>query len=133
MIVAAIAREPSTDKAQAWLATHTHSGLLISDWVVTEVSSALSIKLRTGAIDLPARAAALAAFREMASDSLVILPVSAQHFRAAARFADRHDLRLRGGDALHLAIAADHGATLVTLDRKLHDAALELGVAVESP
>jgi hypothetical protein len=35
---------------------------------------------------------------------------------------------LRAGDALHLAICADHGATLCTLDRRLGDAASALGV-----
>ncbi|HLJ71323.1 MAG TPA: PIN domain-containing protein [Roseiarcus sp.] len=32
------------------------------------------------------------------------------------------------GDALHLAIAANHGATIVTLDRGLAEAAAELAV-----
>ncbi len=46
----------------------------------------------------------------------------------ASQFADQFALGLRGGDALHLAIAADHGATLCTLDRRLNDAGLALGV-----
>ena len=100
---------------------------------MTEVSSALSLKLRTGALDRADRAGALASFHRMAAETLILLPIHSLHFQVAARFADRHDLALRAGDALHLAIAADHGATLVTLDRKLHDAALELGVAMESP
>jgi len=50
------------------------------------------------------------------------------HFRTAARFADQHGLRLRAGDALHLAVCADHGATLCTLDRRLGDAGSVLGV-----
>ena len=48
--------------------------------------------------------------------------------RTAARFADRHELGLRVGDALHLAVCADHGATLCTLDRRLAEAAPALGV-----
>jgi predicted nucleic acid-binding protein len=35
---------------------------------------------------------------------------------------------LRAGDALHLAICVDHGATLCTLDRRLSDAGSVLGV-----
>jgi len=34
----------------------------------------------------------------------------------------------RAGDALHLAICADHGATLCTLDRRLGEAGPALGV-----
>jgi uncharacterized protein len=49
-------------------------------------------------------------------------------FRTAARFADQHALGLRAGDALHLAICADHGATLCTLDRRLSEAGPALGV-----
>jgi hypothetical protein len=43
-------------------------------------------------------------------DSFTILHVSGLQFRTAARFADQHALGLRAGDALHLAICADHGA-----------------------
>src|SRR5205807_6668753 len=94
----------------------------------TEFSSALSIKLRTGQINARHRADALAMFTRLSADSLAILPVSGLQFRAAARFADQHALGLRAGDALHLAICADHGATLCTLDRRLGEAGLALGV-----
>lgn len=103
----------------------------MSDWVVTEVSSALSLKVRTGALDLPRRAAALAALHKLLVESLVLIPVLPIHFRAAAQYLDRHDLGLRAADALHLAVASDRGATLVTLDRRLRAAGLALGVAVE--
>ena len=46
----------------------------------------------------------------------------------AARFADQYALGLRAGDALHLAICADRGAIICTLDRRLAEAALALGV-----
>jgi uncharacterized protein len=39
--------------------------------------------------------------------------------------------RLRAGDALHLAICADQGATLCTLDRRLSDAGSKLGVKTQ--
>jgi uncharacterized protein len=74
------------------------------------------------------RAEALAAFTGLATDSFTVVPVSRLQFRTAARFADQHALGLRAGDALHLAICADHGATLCTLDRRLNDAASALGV-----
>jgi predicted nucleic acid-binding protein len=65
----------------------------------------------------------------MIENSLVLLPVTSDHFRTAARFADDHALGLRAPDALHLAIAAGHGATLVTLDRRLSAAGKALRVA----
>jgi len=56
------------------------------------------------------------------------LQVSGLQFRTAARFAGQHALGLRAGDALHLAICADHGATLCTLDHRLSEAGPTLGV-----
>ena len=105
---------------------------MISDWVATEVSSALSLKVSTRALDISQRAVAQASFDRMVSQGLDVVAVTRAHFMQAARFAERHDLALRGGDALHLAICADHGASLATLDRRLRDAAPTLGVAVET-
>jgi len=56
--------------------------------------------------------------------------VAREDFRAAARFCDQSELNLRAGDALHLAICANHGASLCTLDRRLAEAAPARGAAV---
>lgn len=96
--------------------------------MITKFSAALSVKLRTGQIEATHRADALAMFTRLSMDSFTILPVSGLQFRTAARFADQHVLGLRAGDALHLAICADHGATLCTLDRRLSEAGPALGV-----
>jgi uncharacterized protein len=60
-----------------------------------------------------------------------ILPVERLHLRTAAGFAEHHALGLRAADALHLAVVAAHGMTLCTRDRKLADAATDLGIPVE--
>ena len=67
-------------------------------------------------------------FQRLRADSFTMLPVSGPQFRTAARFADQTALGLRAGNALHLAICADHGATLCTLDRRLSAAGPALGV-----
>ena len=128
LVVAALTREPKTLDTQAWLGNQPPAELAISDWVVTEFSAALSIKLRTKQLDANDRAVALAKFAALCSESVDILPISGLQFRAAARFADQHALGLRAGDALHLAICADHGATICTLDRRLSEAGPVLGV-----
>lgn len=115
---------------QGWLGAQTPEDLFISDWVVTEFSSALSIKLRTGQITVTDRANSLAMFTRLCADSIGVLPVTGQSFRTAARFSDQYALGLRAGDALHLAVCADHGATLYTLDRRLADAGPQVGLAV---
>jgi uncharacterized protein len=128
LIVAALTREIHTALVQNWLADQSPGELAISDWVTTEFSAALSIKLRTREIDAAARADALSAFARLCAENFTVLTISGLHFRTAARFADRYELGLRAGDALHLAICADHGASLSTLDRRLSEAGLALGV-----
>ena len=128
LLVAALTNEAETERMQAWLAAQAADELVISDWVVTEFSSALSIKLRTGQIEPRHRADALATFMQLARESFTLLSVSGLQFRTAARFAEQYALGLRAGDALHLAICADHGATICTLDRRLGEAAAALGV-----
>ena len=108
---------------------HLPATLSVSGWVSTELSAALSIKLRRGDIDETQRTNALATFADLcAGGGLTILPISTNRFRVAARFADIYSLGLRGGEALHLAICAEHGASLCTLDRRLSDAGPPLGI-----
>jgi hypothetical protein len=128
VLVAALTNEAGTGRIQEWLGVQIPENLAVSDWVATEFSSALALKLRSGQLAAGHRAEALAIFAGLCRDSLVMLPVSRAQLRAAARFADQHRLGLRAGDALHLAICADLGAELCTLDRRLAEAGPALGV-----
>jgi len=129
LLVCLVTDEAKAGDVEAWLTARGGDELLISGWVVAEVSSALSIKLRTGQIAAAERAAALAEIQRMMRGSLAVAVIAESDFRRAASIADRDDLAVKAGDAVHLSIAAAHGATLVTLDRSMAAAGPRLGVA----
>ena len=131
LLVAALTNEPRTAEMQEWLANQDPAELAISDWVITEFSGALSLKIRNGALPADHRAGVLAMFNSLVEESFVRLSVSPREFHTAARFADQHATGLRSGDALHLAIAANHGAHLRTLDQGLAEAARTLGASAD--
>lgn len=131
VLVAAMTNEPRTDEMQEWLAGQGAGQLAVSDWVMTEFSAALSVKLRTGQLEPAHRADAMAVFAELVEASFEVLPVSSLDFHTAGRFADQYTTGLRAGDALHLAVAYNHGARVRTLDRTLVTAAGALGVSAE--
>ncbi len=131
IIVSVLTDEAATEKVQTWLEYRSPADLHISDWVIAEVSSALSMKVRTGAVSLDDRASALAFFRQMIVENFIVLPMTSAHFQAAARLADQHHLGLRAGDALHMALATDVGATLFTLDKRLAEAGKQIGASVQ--
>jgi predicted nucleic acid-binding protein len=70
-------------------------------------------------------------FNKMAAESFTVRAITGAHFRIAARFVDQHGLGLRAGDALHLAAASEHGATVHTLDRRMAEAGPVLGVPTQ--
>jgi len=133
LLVAALTNETKTRVAQAWLAGQPAGSLAVSDWVVTEFSAPLSMKLREKQIDAGSRADVLAAFTRLCEESLEVWPVMRSTYRVAARFADRHESGLRAGDSLHLAIAAERGAPICALDRVMIRAARALGVSATVP
>jgi uncharacterized protein len=57
--------------------------------------------------------------------------IQASDTRLAYIYVRRFDLRLRAPDALHVAVARRLDAVLVTLDRRMATAAIDLGVTVE--
>jgi uncharacterized protein len=129
LVVAAVCHEAMSQRVQSWLADRDPDELALSDWSLTEVSSALAMKVRTKQITAEQGALSLSAFRRVIVEACLILPVSGADFRAAAALADNHASGLRAGDALHLAVAGRNEATLHTLDQGLAKAGRLVGLA----
>jgi predicted nucleic acid-binding protein len=102
--------------------------LVISEFAAAEVASALSRLVRTGRLapdDASARLADFDAWRASAADDM---DLQASDVRLANVFVRRFDLMLRAPDALHAAACRRGDLLLVTMDRRLAEAAEELGV-----
>lgn len=122
VLVAALTREPASDRTQAWMSEQDAGVLAISHWTRVEFAAALRFKRATDQIDEGQRRAATTQFAEIASYGLVLWPPDAEDFEGAARLAASDALALRAPDALHFAMAWRRGAALCTLDKGLRHA-----------
>ena len=125
--VALLVNEPHSARVEAWIAERQGDQVALSRWVETEVAAALSAKARSTGVDSRLLDEARTNFLELVRSARP-LAIETRHFELAIRFAGIPEARLRGGDALHLAIASETGATLCTLDRRQADAGALLHV-----
>ncbi len=130
VIVALLTVEPSTKAVTAWF-----SGIkerpVSSDWLLTEFSSAISIKVRTGQLAEADAKAVHQEFQVLSSGGLHLSPVSRLAFKKAADMVQDHKYGLRAGDSLHLATAQEVGAqTIATLDGTMAKNAKRLKMAI---
>lgn len=133
VIVSAITPEIDTDGVVSWIGRQGADDLFISEWVVTEVMSALALKVRSGQISEDVRALARTGFRAMRDQGLHMLEVDETHFRHATILINSCPVKLRAADALHLAIADRHGVAVCTLDVDMFSAAQALRIPVIHP
>lgn len=111
--------EPVSEAVSAWIEDHAEP-LVSADWILAEFASALSIKVRRSEITVRQAKAASGDFREFCRTGLRLVPVSRAAFDTAADLALNPKSGLRSGDALHLAVAGDIGASaILTADKVL--------------
>lgn len=128
LLVSAYVQEVASESAERWLRSLGVGQLATSAWRVTEVASGLAKKVRVGALSALDSERTFGVVTIMLSHSAMVLPVEQRHFDIAAGFVLRSRVALRAGDALHLAIASEAAAELVTLDRKMAEAGEALGL-----
>lgn len=119
VIVALLTVEPRTQEVTTWYAGLRDTPTC-SDWLLTEFSSALSIKIRTGQITEASAKRVRKEFESLTEGGVRIVTVSRAAFRQAAEMVKHYDHGLSAGDSLHLAVALELGATdIATLDGTL--------------
>ena len=106
---------------------------LVSEFAAGEVASAIARQFRIGLLSRHDADIALSDFDTLRLTDTEIPSFDALDIRVAALFVRRFELKLRLPDAIHAATCQRLGATLVTLDRRLADAASTLGIAVAVP
>jgi uncharacterized protein len=133
VILSAVQRDGYSENVDAWLEPRRTSELVTSAWAFTEAVSALGRLVRMNELSPEA---AFAKYRDIESwltDEFHVEAVLAVDFSTAAERQTHWSLGLRAGDAVHLAVAARIGATLVTTDHALEQACVHYNVAVQSP
>jgi predicted nucleic acid-binding protein len=106
----------------------------ISEWTRVEFTSAVGIKYRNRELKEPLARRALSEYYEAFEPGVTVITPSRDDYVLAAFYLQ--DLRsgLRGGDALHIAVAVNSKATrLLTLDKAFIKAAHGNNVRVERP
>jgi predicted nucleic acid-binding protein len=131
LLVAALTPELANDRVQRWLRTRENGELCVSAWVTTEISSALAMKLRRGDLSLDQRASVLDRWHDLLDGGIISIEIPAQAWVLATTYCDRHEVNIRAGDALHLAIATLGGHSVATLDVAMADAAVAIGIPIE--
>ena len=130
VIVALLTAEPGTAKVTKWY-TAQRDAPTCSDWLLTEFASALSIKIRTKQVSEATAKSIRKELLVLAAGGLRVVPVSRSAFLHAATLTSAHQHGLRAGDALHLAVAIELGATqMATLDSGLAKNSRRLGLTL---
>ena len=130
VLLAVLTPEVHSATATAFL-TEASAPLAISSWSVTELLSALGLKVRTKALSQAQAMAVLQGFERSLVPSLLVLEPEPQDFLNANACLRGWTTTLRAPDALHLAIASGRGAILCSLDAPFVAAAQRLGLGAE--
>ena len=123
-------REPNSDAVINWLES-SGERLAISEWTLVEFASAAAIKLRSREVTANLVKQAIARMHEFAQKHCTVAVPGRENFRRAAELAGNDALKLRAGDALHLAIAESLNTQgILCLDQAMIESAKSLGMKV---
>jgi predicted nucleic acid-binding protein len=125
--------EATSGAVERFLADLPAGSLAVSHWTRVEFSSLLAREVRMGGLELRQAQEADRQFEAIIEESFVVWLPSADDFNLAKQFLGRRRTGLRAGDALHLAVGANHGADpICSFDKTLLEAGETLGLPVSA-
>lgn len=134
VVVPSFVAEDASPVVRRWFGEHALEEWTTSLWTSVEFASAVGNRVRGGTLSIAEGEAALTAFDGEIAGRAELAKPQPEDFDFARRAIAHFNLGLRGGDALHIAIALRLEATLLlTLDRRLANAARAFGLDTEEP
>lgn len=130
-LISVLSDETNSDDARNWLKSVTQS-MILSDLAALEFAASVSRFLRTRRLDEDGAALFLERFDEFRSACESHVPQRSEYTLAEDLVRD-FATKLAAPDALHLASAIKLGATLVTFDQRLAEAAISREIGVVTP
>lgn len=122
--------EESTASIHDWMETQ-RKALVISEWSMVEFASALSIRVRQGHTDARTATRARDRMRRFAEEQCTVVIPTLGDFRRATELCRAASASIRGGDALHLAIAETVRAeAILCFDGVMAKGARAIGIPV---
>jgi predicted nucleic acid-binding protein len=128
-----VLEEPASAQINRFMQSRANDELGAGHWTRVEISSALARAVRMRLLDRDAALEADSKLDEVLSKSFTLLLPGLDDFQLCKRYLSDYESGLRAGDALHLAIAANHGATaFYSLDKRLSEAGRRAGLLVNA-
>lgn len=112
--------EATSDAVEAVVLKLKPGELATSLWTQVELASMVSRKVRMGELSASEAEAVRRELRRVLVESFELIQPVPADFLGAVQYLELRNTGLRSGDALHLSIAANHGAKkILTLDEGL--------------
>ena len=123
--------EKTSRKIEAYVTTLSAGELYLSHWTRLEFSSLVAREVRMRGLTPEEGQAVLLQFDQLVEESYRVILPTALDYELAREYLKQFATGLRAGDALHLAIASNHGATkILTLDEGMLKAGKQLKLPV---
>jgi len=126
-----IVKEAYTPAVVDFLTTLDRSELSTSRWALVEFASMLARGVRMRTLSRQEADGLQDRFERMIRNTFSVILPETEDYTKAAVFLARTEAALRGPDAMHLAIAENHGATaILSLDKKMIVAGRAFGLPI---